>query len=139
MTEERAFKDALVRIGFNALIAEKIIVNGFNKIEILGDVEEREIGELVCHILRWRPYSIPLVDTGGITIAPVLMQITLPFLSIGKLKVMCYWVLKRQRQGRPILAADFVNSEVKGMFSRMKFLESLVQSSESSALQMPSP
>ena len=126
MTEERAFKDAIVKIGFNTLAAEQIIINGFNKIEIIGDVKEREIDELVCHISRWRPSSVSLVDTGGISIAPVPMQITLLFLSIGKLKAMCYWVLKKQRQGRPILAADFVNSEVKGILSRMKILESLV-------------
>ena len=83
-------KDVLVRIGFNTLTAEKIIINGFNKIEILGDVEERDIDKLVCHISRWRPSSILLVDTGGATIAPVPMQIMLPFISIGKLKAIRY-------------------------------------------------
>jgi len=32
MTEERAFKEALDRIGFITLTAEQIINNGFNKI-----------------------------------------------------------------------------------------------------------
>ena len=52
MIEGRVFKDALVQIGCNILATEKIIINGFNKIEILSDVEEREIDELVCHISR---------------------------------------------------------------------------------------
>ena len=80
MTEERAFKDAIVKIGFNTLAAEQIIINGFNKIEIIGDVKEREIDELVYHISRWRHSSVPFVDAGVIPIAPVL--ITFPsFLS----------------------------------------------------------
>ena len=47
MTEERAFKYALLRIGFNTLIAEQIIINRFNKIEILGDIKE----------LAWKFYN----------------------------------------------------------------------------------
>ena len=73
MTEEQAFKDTLVKIGFNRLTAEQIIINDFNKIEILGDVEECEIDELVHHISRWKPLPVLLVDVGGIVIASIPM------------------------------------------------------------------
>ena len=69
MTGECAFNDALVMVGLNTLTAEQIIINGFNKIKILGDVKEREIDKLVCHISRLRPSSVPLVDACGNIIA----------------------------------------------------------------------
>ena len=73
MIEKRAFKNTLVRVGFNNLTAYKIIINGFNKVEVLGDVEEREIDKLVHYISRGGPSSIPLVDIGGNVIASTPM------------------------------------------------------------------
>ena len=117
MAKERTFKDILVQIGFNTLITEQIVTNRFNKIDILDDAEEREIDELICHISRWKISYVPITNTYGIHITPLSMQITLHFLSIGKLKLMRCWVLKRQHQGVPILVTNCVICEVTDMLS----------------------
>ena len=82
------FVEALVRIGFNTVTADEIVANGFGSIEILRSLEDTGIDALIRHIGRWRGQDKPTHTPRGAIITPAPVQITLPFLSINKLKAM---------------------------------------------------
>ena len=128
-----AFKAALVRIGFNTLTADEIIINGFDNISVLGEVEEKDIDELVRHIGRWRGPRVATSDASGDLIIPPPQQITLPFLSIGKLKAMRAWVLKKMRQDIPFVAAECTNTEIRTMIARQRFIQAHATSTAAAA------
>ena len=132
------FVDALVRIGFNTVTADAIVANGFSSIDILRSIEDTDIDALIRHIGRWREYK-PTHSPRGAAITPAPVQITLPFLSINKLKAMRYWVQVRTRQGLSTVASDCTSTEITNMTVRMKFIENINASHDSASPTKPKP
>ena len=130
MTRHAVFKAALVRICFNSLTANEIVDNGFDEISVLGEVEDKDIDELIRHIGRWRRPQLPMRDATCVLVDPAPQQITLPFLSINNLKAMRCWVLKKMYQDVSFTSVECMNAEVRVMLTRMTFLKA--QSSSSS-------
>ena len=82
-----AFKFMLVRIGCNALMSGDSIINGFDEIGILGEVKDKDMDKLVCHIVSWQGQRVAPHDAAGTLITSVPQQIILPFFSIKKLRL----------------------------------------------------
>ena len=133
------FVEALVRIGFNTVTADEIVANGFGSIDILRSLEDKDIDDLVRHIGRWRGQDKPTRTQRGAVITPVPVQISLPFLSINKLKAMRYWVQVRTRQGLSTAADQCTSTEILNMTDRMRFIENITASHDSTRPTKPKP
>ena len=87
MTSYTVFKATLLRIVFNGLPSEDIIINRFDEISVLGEVKDKDIGELVCRIGRQRG---PRVSTTNVDGTLISLGTTKTMLHNDLAKVMTY-------------------------------------------------
>ena len=105
-----AFCSALQRIGFNARTHAVINENGFETILDLATVQEDDLNRLPKHLEAWRD---PEAGPNN--------QVRIPFVSLKKLKAMCYWVLAQHciRNDDP-RAQDFMDEVMEETLTRMQ-------------------
>jgi hypothetical protein len=107
---QKAFRNALARIGFNVATRTAIAENGFETILDLATVQEEDLDKLPKHLEAWRdPAAAPN------------LQVRVPFVSLKKLKAMRYWVLAQRCVGvaNP-RAQDFTDAVLEETLARMK-------------------
>ena len=120
------FRRALGRVGFNAPTCQEIIDNGFINISTLSTVTDDELTELVKHIGRWRGAPAPAVVG-----QPVPLQVTLPYMSVKKLRAMRTWVITQIRKGKVILAAQCTDDAITATMKRSAFVINIHASTDS--------
>jgi hypothetical protein len=86
---------ALGRIGINPATRAAISNNGFSTILDLMTVQEEDLDRLPKHLEAWRN---PVVAAN--------QQVYIPFVSLKKLKAMCYWVVTQHCMGNTIQLID---------------------------------
>lgn len=122
-----AFRNALQRIGFSIPTSQKFVDEGFTSIASLAEMSDGEIEELCKHISRWRtaPDGAQVDD------------ITLPFLSVKRLRGMRLWVIIQQRMGLPVQAGSFTNGVATSMLERIRFVDSIEKANKEASPTKP--
>jgi hypothetical protein len=103
------FHATLEWLGFNQATCAAINKNGFNEILHLLTVQEEDLDRLPTHLEAWRD---PDADPNN--------MVHIPFISLKRLKVMCYWVQTQQYQGVAPLAQGFTNKVLVKALKWMK-------------------
>jgi hypothetical protein len=105
-----AFGAALGRIGINPATRVAISDNGFTTILDLATVQEEDLDRLPKHLEAWRNPA-----------AAANQQVCIPFMSLKKLKAMCYWVIAQCCMGiQDPCAQDFTEDILEATIMRMK-------------------
>lgn len=92
VAQANAFNAALTRIGFNIPMAEAMVNEGFDALEVLTEVEESDIDGMIKNIR----------ETRWLLGANAQGNVTFPFLAIKRFKAMHNWALELRRMGRPL-------------------------------------
>jgi len=108
MAAVNAFNQALTCIGFNVDTTEAIIDEGFNTLETLATVDEKDIDAMIKNIRDTRREQGD--DAEG--------AVTFPFLAIKRLKAMRFWATEIVRTGRQLNAGLFHGAEITTAVNR---------------------
>ena len=108
MAAVNAFNQALTRIGFNVDTTEAIIDEGFDTLETLATVDEKDIDAMIKNVR----------DTRRELGADAEGAVTFPFLAIKRLKAMRFWATELVRTGRPLNAGLFHGAEITTAVNR---------------------
>ena len=105
-----AFRNALTRIGINLATRTAINENGFNTVQDLVSVQDKDLDKLPKHLEAWRvPNAAPNA------------QVRIPFLSLTRLKALRYWVLAQRCIGNDNPNVnDFAGVVIEETLARMK-------------------
>jgi hypothetical protein len=102
MAAVNAFNQALTRIGFNVDTTEAIIDEGFDTLETLATVDEKDIDAMIKNVRETHR------ELGG----DAEGNVTFPFLAIKRLKAMRFWATELVRTGRQLNAGLFHGGEI---------------------------
>jgi hypothetical protein len=102
MAAVNAFNQALTRVGFNVDTTEAIIDEGFDTLETLATVDEKDIDLMIKNVRDTRRELGPGAEGA----------VTFPFLAIKRLKAMRFWVTELVRTGRQLNAGLFNGAEI---------------------------
>jgi hypothetical protein len=105
MAAVNAFNQALTRIGFNVDTTEAIIDEGFDTLETLATVDEKDIDAMIKNVRETRR------ELGG----DAEGNVTFPFLAIKRLKAMRFWATELVRAGRQL-------NEMGGLLGALVYL-----------------
>jgi hypothetical protein len=105
-----AFGVALGRIRINPVMRAAISNNGFATILDLMTVQDEDLNRLPKHLEAWRN-----------PVAAANQQVRIPFMSLKKMKAMCYWVVAQCCMGiQDPRAQDFMEDILEATILRMK-------------------
>jgi len=102
MAQLNAFNAALLRCGFNADTADAITAEGFDKLEVLANVEEGDIDSMIKNIRETRR-TLGVQAQGNVTF---------PFLAIRCLKAMYSWSTELKQTDRALNAGLFAGAMI---------------------------
>jgi hypothetical protein len=118
---------ALTRIGFSAQMRDAINQNGFETLLDLVTVQEEDLDKLPKHLEVWRDAA-----------AAPDHQVRIPFVSLKKLKAMCYWVLAQCCIGmQNPRAQDFTQGVLEETLARTKVNKDYKLATEYMEIQKP--
>jgi hypothetical protein len=91
MTDTVAFRAALGRIGFNPATADGIVGQGYDSIDSLTTLTgDKDVGTLDKPMMNgWRVPPAPAAAVAAV--APVPVNLMMPYLSVQKVKTMRYY------------------------------------------------
>jgi len=92
MAQQNAFNQALIRIGLNIDMTERMIDEGFDTLETLPNLEESDIDNMMKNVH----------ETRRALGANAQGNVTFPFLPTKSLKAMSFWAAELKRTGRPL-------------------------------------